>query len=172
MRNMISIMDREKETGLFKFKPITVSGTLYVPFVYFKASIAPTIYRQSCPPNNFWKIEYFNGVTTLLASPNFSYYLNGGGIRLLGDLPTKNAYISFCITPNDTPPENYPCTNIIIDNKKLIDDNELFEINAPAKYIKYYPDDEKLYYLNRLLIKIEHDISNDIDFEFFIKMYR
>jgi hypothetical protein len=155
---------REPETGLIKFKPRPVEATLMMQHVYFTTGNAQSLDA----PDNTWSIDCTTpGVTKVTATPPFPYYIDGGGITLIGSLPTTPLKGQFIMAPNI--PAQYGGSVVLVDNLKMIFDNQRFVIDVPPKYVKYYQENP---YANQAQLHITHGESEQVNMEFMARFYK
>ena len=160
----------ESGTGFIMIKPKPVDGTLYLNNIYFMLGDANSI---DCP-DGLWSMTVEDGendmkITKVYGNPNFGYYIDGGGIRILGDsaphIPIK---LDFVMAPNI--PSEYGGNVKFVANKKLKITNEWFNVFVPPKYVKYYPENP---YANQVLLKCTHHLyDSDIELELFVNFYK
>lgn len=169
------IEPREAETGIPKSKPRPVEGTLGMTFMYFNTGGDSVDYGEDkgesitiSTSTGTTTLGEDTGVTRVTASPNFSYYIDGGGVRLLGTSTGEYPIvINFVMAPNI--PAQYGGSWKFVRNKKLFYYQDKYELDVPPKYVKYY---EANPYANQVQIEVYHDKNISALLEFWIKIYR
>lgn len=106
------------------------------------------------------------GETNILFNPAFNFDLDGGGFSLIGNKPQNDTWI-YCIMAPYIPKE-YGGHHEFIDGKKLIRDNQEYNMIADAKYFVY---DSGNPYITQILVKVEHDENEAIDLEIRYRLY-
>lgn len=160
----------DTNTGYTIFQPKPVSGTIYFPFINFRLGDNSSL-KQPSSPNDVWSIDTsISGVTKVLFSPLYSYFIDGGGVKLEEEILTTDINISLLIAPN--PPQGYPGNQILLDNYYILEANRVLNIEAPAKYIKYYSFPETLSYLNQVMIIVNHNTTDHSRLQFHMRIYK
>lgn len=156
------IDQRESETGLVKTKPRPVEGTLQTYIVYFTTSDINSL--DAGNHQNYWSISYDsnNGITKIKVSPTYSYYIDGGYLKILQTPPTIKPKASMYLAPNT------PYQWEFVGNKKFNYEYDFFLLEVPPKYVKYY---EAVPSLNVAELQITHNPGDQINFEYYIKIY-
>jgi len=157
------IEKREPGTGLIQYKPRPVEATLYAQFIYFTTGVADSLDA----PNDSWYIDVSTpGLTKVGARPPYNYYIDGGGYQLIGNMD-GNSRIKFIMAPNI--PEQYGGNVYLIQNKKIVRNDDSFVLEVPPKFVKYYPENP---YANEIQIYIEHDEHSRMQIEFYARFYK
>lgn len=170
------LQPRESETGLVKTKPRPVEGTLKLGFIYFTTGDLDSLDFGDNEGEN-WEIftstgttqlGASTGITWLIASPAYGYYIDGGGLQLLStSTGSFLPHVNFILAPNI--PSAYGGSWKFVKNKKMLWYQEKFELEVPPKYVKYYPANP---YANQVKLEVLHDKDARINFELWIKIYK
>ena len=115
-----------------------------------------------------WSIDVSTpGKTKIKASPAFGYYIDGGGVSLIGSVPYSPCFFNIVLAPDI--PANMGGSVMMIHNKRLCFVDEKFTIETSPKYVKYIP---QMPSANQLLIDITHSQTDTIDMEFYVRFFR
>jgi hypothetical protein len=159
----LPIIPTESETGIPKFKPRPVEGTMAVVSVYTKLGMPETL---DCNGNPSYRVLYSNGITEIRFKPTFGYYITGGYLKLRSTLSTPFVKCQFIFAP-DFPPI-YGGNWCFINNLKLDNITPEFKADVPPKYVKYYSTTPTA---NELSLRITHDPTEHAEIEMRMDIY-
>ena len=159
---------RETETGIIKTKPRPVEGTLTLAFIYFTTGEEASLdYGEEIEDEGF-AIDTSTGITMVTFTPTFSYYIDGGGVTVVGSSTGMSTIeASFIMAPNI--PAEYGGSWKFIKHKRLWKVGQSFTLDVPPKYVKYY---EANPYANELRLEIIHEEDAKIALELSLRTYR
>ena len=159
-----AIEKREPETGVVKIKPRPVEGTLDLRFIYFKLGDNSSFYFE-----DFEQLVFVSGakvISKVRFKPKFSYYIEGGGVKVLSGNIESFIEASFILAPDL--PRSVGGNVLFVRNKRLFGVGDSFSVEAPPKYVKYYPE---LELANILELQVEHGLGDTAILELWLRCY-
>lgn len=150
-------------TNANRVKIVPVKGNLQLCPIYL--SLGSSIFESYYPEQ--WIIDVSTpGKTLLTFQPAFGYYLEGGSIQLIGDLPATSITINAILAPDI--PQSLGGSFVFIGGKKFVKNSEYFEISSTPKYIAYDVNIP----INHLKIEFSHSAADNSKIEFLLKIHK
>lgn len=155
---------RDSFTGVPKYRPRPVEGTMAVVSIYCNLGMSETL-----DPNgnlDFRAITTTPGKTEIRFKPSYGYYITGGHLKLRSDLTTPFIKANFIFAPDF--PSAYGGNWCFINNLKVDNIVREFDVDVPSKYIKYYVEAPAA---SELCLQIFHDVNEHVEIEMRICIY-
>ena len=119
---------------------------------------------------SIWSIDVStSGITLIEFAPAFDYEIEGGRLTFLDEISSLSDVMKVSMILAPDIPASSGGSIKLIRNKRIVLDYESIELVVNRKFIRY---NSSVPAASVLQIRIDHDATDNVDFEFFARIYR